>query len=483
VPLIRKIIRTTCIAASISACMWSLPTPASSAPAPYDGFQFPLDSWTQVGFGFGDNWTVGAQCPAGVWKRHTGIDVRAAAGTPVRAAANGTYIGVFTGQAATWGDAMLVSHAVPGIGTVISQYWHVRPVTGLIAGQAVSRGQVIAHVYDLGNNTHFHFGVWVGAQAAATWNGALPKSACGGSPAFPARFVAPTQWVKDHYTGQPPANPVVQRQMLINTAAAAYAKDSIGNGGWVQSTAAGDAQKIAVGGVRQMIVNAAGAAYLKDTLGSDGWIQETAAGDAKAIAVGSSGRQMIINACGAAYAKDAVGSSGWIRQTACSDAKRIAVGGWRIALINSCGAIYASDSLTSGLTQSTDCGTARAIKVGSSGRMLMINSCGAAYAEDQLGANWVQQTACGDAKAIAVGDQRIMLINSCGAVYAADALHSGLTQQTACGTATKISAGEGGIMMLINSCGAVYAKATLLPAGGGWTQETACSTAKAIATG
>ena len=59
-----------------------------------------------------------------------------------------------------------------------------------------------------------------------------------------------------------------------------------------------------------MIINGSGAAYMKDSLGAGGWIQETAAHDTQAIAVGSSGRQLIINGCGAAYAKDSAGAAG-----------------------------------------------------------------------------------------------------------------------------------------------------------------------------
>jgi murein DD-endopeptidase MepM/ murein hydrolase activator NlpD len=173
---------------------------SARARAGYDGFDFPLPTWKQSGFGFGDDWKPLARCPAnGPWEKHTGIDVKASKGQAVRASANGTYINIVY-WGAGWANAVLISHNVPGFGTVISQYGHVDGI-GLKPGSAVTRGQVIAHVANLGSNTHLHFGIWLGAYASAAWRGHLPTTRCGGRPAFPASFTNPTAFVNAHRPG------------------------------------------------------------------------------------------------------------------------------------------------------------------------------------------------------------------------------------------------------------------------------------------
>jgi hypothetical protein len=269
----------------------------------------------------------------------------------------------------------------------------------------------------------------------------------GAGAAYAKDTLAPGGWVQETAAGDASAIAIGnKRQMLINGGGAAYAKDGIGTGGWTRQVNNGDAKSIAVGaGGRMMIINGARAAYTKDTLAPGGWVQETAAGDASAIAVGATGRRMIINGGGAAFAKDAVGAGGWIQQTAVGDALRIAIGGTRQMLINGGGAAYAKDGMSpGGWIQQTAAGDAKAIAVGASGRMMIINACGAAYAKDSLSpGGWIQQTSCGDAKAIAVGRSgRMMIVNACGAAYAKDAVGpGGWIRQTACGDAKAIAVG------------------------------------------
>jgi hypothetical protein len=63
----------------------------------------------------------------------------------------------------------------------------------------VKRGQVFADVASMGSRTHFHLAVFRGEFDSHTWNGALPPSpGCSGYPAFPYRFLNPTEFIKAH---------------------------------------------------------------------------------------------------------------------------------------------------------------------------------------------------------------------------------------------------------------------------------------------
>lgn len=92
----------------------------------------------------------GAARPA----RHAGIDIRAATGTPVLAAADGTVLR--TGSQVFAGRLIVVEHDVD----LVTVYYHLSAVE-VVAGQAVQRGEVIGRVGTSGNATapHLHFGV------------------------------------------------------------------------------------------------------------------------------------------------------------------------------------------------------------------------------------------------------------------------------------------------------------------------------------
>jgi hypothetical protein len=58
---------------------------------------------------------------------------------------------------------------------------------------------VFADVASMGSRTHFHLAVFKGEFDSHTWNGALPPSpGCSGYPAFPYRFLNPTEFIKAH---------------------------------------------------------------------------------------------------------------------------------------------------------------------------------------------------------------------------------------------------------------------------------------------
>ncbi len=116
----------------------------------------------------------------------------------MRAPANGTIRG--TMDLGSIGSAVLIEHSVPGEGTVTTQFHHVVPRSGYGAGRSVAKGEQFATVFAWGGNTHLHFGVYAAPVDATAWNGHLPARACGSPsrPAFPTRFVNPTEYVKAH---------------------------------------------------------------------------------------------------------------------------------------------------------------------------------------------------------------------------------------------------------------------------------------------
>src|SRR5712691_9293355 len=163
-----------------------------TAAQPVDYFQFPLPSWAPHCLGFGSEWRY---CDGTVLRRciTTGIQ-------PVMAAANGVIIGYIVDP--TFRGGILIRHEAPN-GIVITQYWHVWPRAGYTVGTVVTRGEVFADIADMGSRTHFHFAVFMGDYEADAWRGALPPTRCDGFPAFPYRFVNPTEFVMSHWQPMP----------------------------------------------------------------------------------------------------------------------------------------------------------------------------------------------------------------------------------------------------------------------------------------
>ena len=99
-------------------------------------------------FGARTSPTTGAQ------EFHEGIDIGAAQGTPIRAAASGTV--TFAGQMSGYGNVVIVQHAA-GLQT---RYAH-QSAMSVTAGQTVAAGDVIGAVGATGEATgpHLHFEV------------------------------------------------------------------------------------------------------------------------------------------------------------------------------------------------------------------------------------------------------------------------------------------------------------------------------------
>lgn len=108
-------------------------------------------NWPVEGFvssGFGER----ASPFSGKKEFHKGMDIVAPVGTPVLAPGGGTV--TFAAEAEGGGFGVTIDHQ----GGLTTSYGHLRDVA-VVKGQAVRRGQLIAHVGDLGQATgpHLHY--------------------------------------------------------------------------------------------------------------------------------------------------------------------------------------------------------------------------------------------------------------------------------------------------------------------------------------
>jgi murein DD-endopeptidase MepM/ murein hydrolase activator NlpD len=190
----RARVAAVCLALVGAAVISAAPQANAEGVAPARTFRFPLPTWHQSGYGFGDRTPVGA-CP-GVPARHTGFDAVARAGETVVAAANGMIMEIR--QDPVWGKAVIIEHLVPDEGLVTTQYWHVVPRRGFGPGTVVTKGEPIATVADLGSRTHLHFGVYKAEYDINAGYGGLPVRFCNFRSAFPSHFVDPVAYVLRH---------------------------------------------------------------------------------------------------------------------------------------------------------------------------------------------------------------------------------------------------------------------------------------------
>jgi murein DD-endopeptidase MepM/ murein hydrolase activator NlpD len=83
---------------------------------------------------------------------HEGIDISASTGTPIHAAAGGVVS--FAGTQGGYGNIVIIEHP----GGLTTAYAHQSRL-GVVAGELVSRGDVIGYVGSTGHSTgpHLHF--------------------------------------------------------------------------------------------------------------------------------------------------------------------------------------------------------------------------------------------------------------------------------------------------------------------------------------
>jgi murein DD-endopeptidase MepM/ murein hydrolase activator NlpD len=128
--------------AAIASQIHSQGSSGSGAPSA-SGFIWPVSGPITSGFG----WRWG--------RMHEGIDIGAACGTPIHAAASGTVI--FSGWMSGYGNFVIIDHG----GGLATAYGHQSAI--YVSGGSVSQGQVIGAVGSTGHSTgcHLHFEVRV----------------------------------------------------------------------------------------------------------------------------------------------------------------------------------------------------------------------------------------------------------------------------------------------------------------------------------
>jgi murein DD-endopeptidase MepM/ murein hydrolase activator NlpD len=129
------------IAEQIQEAQASAPPPSGQPSAA--GFIWPVGGPVTSGFG----WRWG--------RMHEGIDIGAACGTPIRAAAGGSVI--YAGWMSGYGNISIIDHG----GGIATAYAHQSAIS--VGGGSVSQGQVIGSVGNTGYSTgcHLHFEVRV----------------------------------------------------------------------------------------------------------------------------------------------------------------------------------------------------------------------------------------------------------------------------------------------------------------------------------
>jgi murein DD-endopeptidase MepM/ murein hydrolase activator NlpD len=149
----------------------------------------------KVNLPFGGRSTL--QCNDGTYKEHNGVDYNAVHGTAVYATEDGIVKEVTYDHKSgvqKWAYNVVLEHTSPTGGKYTTVSWHVNPLSGVTETAFIPRGMPIATVADLGSNTHFHFGVRIGAYVTnLSGLGGVPYAThpCDGYPVFPAGFVNP----------------------------------------------------------------------------------------------------------------------------------------------------------------------------------------------------------------------------------------------------------------------------------------------------
>ena len=133
----------------------------------FTGFTCPLKSYSRVSSEYG--WRKNPV--SGVNKLHAGIDLAAAGGTPIYAAASG-YVQVAGWSSGGYGNYVIIYHGKMSDGNQYSTlYGHMRSVA-TSAGKYVQQGEIIGYVGSTGNSTgnHLHLEVWKGGSKANAVN-------------------------------------------------------------------------------------------------------------------------------------------------------------------------------------------------------------------------------------------------------------------------------------------------------------------------
>ncbi len=141
----------------------------SLAPSDYIGGNmiWPTPGYTRITTVFG----MRTHPITGVYKMHTGIDIAAAGGTKILAAASGTVLK--TGYSSAWGNYILLDHG----GGIATFYAHMKTSAIVATGETVTKGQKIGAVGTTGLSTgnHLHFEVRVNGDSVQPLNYVTPS--------------------------------------------------------------------------------------------------------------------------------------------------------------------------------------------------------------------------------------------------------------------------------------------------------------------
>ena len=133
----------------------------------FTGFICPVKSYSRISSEYG--WRKNPV--SGVNKLHAGIDIAAAGGTPIYAAASG-YVQVAGWSSGGYGNYVIIYHGKMSDGVAYSTlYGHMKSVA-TSAGKYVKQGELIGYVGSTGNSTgnHLHLEVWKGGSKANAVN-------------------------------------------------------------------------------------------------------------------------------------------------------------------------------------------------------------------------------------------------------------------------------------------------------------------------
>lgn len=132
----------------------------SSGSASSGGYLWPLSGYRSVSSPFG--WR---NCPFHGREFHSGVDIPAPSGTPIKATKSGVVIVSTYGS--SYGNYVVVAHSDGGR----SLYAHMSS-RSVSAGQTVSQGQTIGAVGTTGSSTgnHLHFELWMGNSQSSRVN-------------------------------------------------------------------------------------------------------------------------------------------------------------------------------------------------------------------------------------------------------------------------------------------------------------------------
>lgn len=141
----------------------------SLAPSDYIGGNmiWPTPGYKKISCPFG----MRTHPITGEYKMHTGIDIAAAGGTQILAAASGTVLK--TGYSSAWGNYILLDHG----GSIATFYAHMKTSALVKVGETVTKGQKIGIVGTTGLSTgnHLHFEVRVNGDSVQPLNYVTPS--------------------------------------------------------------------------------------------------------------------------------------------------------------------------------------------------------------------------------------------------------------------------------------------------------------------